>query len=294
MNWFKILFYLSILFLLVALSKANYLNVPLIYDKTSITLSFVTLFAGFVFFCLANGRTLGLFRYPVSLANACSMLGLTVFTKYIPGKVGMVVSPASYLHQKYGYPLKPLIAININIQFIALWVGLVLGAVGLYLLNDTNAWGPLLLTGLAVLSVLVFSRVFHHAVEKIVYWVLRKNYSLPQLNFRDALRSLPWFFLYFGTWSASFYFLVAALTPATVSWQTGLAFPLASALGVIALFAPGGIGVREGVLTTYLVMTGLDIKSAATISIASRLWYLTGEIFIFVLGFALDKRKKQN
>ncbi len=69
----------------------------------------------------------------------------------------------------------------------------------------------------------------------------------------------------------------------------GLVFPLSGTLGILAGFAPGGIGVREGLMVSCLVLAGFEITEAATISIASRLWFLIGESFIFAIGLIADR-----
>jgi uncharacterized membrane protein YbhN (UPF0104 family) len=64
----------------------------------------------------------------------------------------------------------------------------------------------------------------------------------------------------------------------------GAGFPLAASLGVLALVAPGGLGVREGVIVAYLGLAGIPAMEATTISIASRLWFLGGELIFFAAG----------
>ncbi|MFW6047636.1 MAG: hypothetical protein ACOCP4_07630 [Candidatus Woesearchaeota archaeon] len=39
-------------------------------------------------------------------------------------------------------------------------------------------------------------------------------------------------------------------------------------------------------------MAGLELADATTIAVASRLWFLVGEVFIFGVGFMLDGLKK--
>jgi len=57
----------------------------------------------------------------------------------------------------------------------------------------------------------------------------------------------------------------------------------------MALIAPGGLGAREGVMIGYLIFAGIPAIEATTIAVVSRLWFLLGEIFIFILGWSLHK-----
>lgn len=58
-----------------------------------------------------------------------------------------------------------------------------------------------------------------------------------------------------------------------------LVFPVSFAIGFIASISPGGLGIREGVLYT-LLMLQMDSTNAAFIAITSRLWLLAVELLI--------------
>ena len=68
------------------------------------------------------------------------------------------------------------------------------------------------------------------------------------------------------------------------------AFIIAYQLGYLAFFAPGGIGVRELVLTTILVPFLGPI--AASVSIAARLWNMTTEIIAALICTLIKFPKK--
>jgi uncharacterized membrane protein YbhN (UPF0104 family) len=81
-----------------------------------------------------------------------------------------------------------------------------------------------------------------------------------------------------------------SLTETTLSFKYGLTFPLAATLGILAIIAPGGIGVREGVLFLFLNSSGaLTVEEATTISVFSRVWFLVGESFLFLIALLMSK-----
>ena len=96
---------------------------------------------------------------------------------------------------------------------------------------------------------------------------------------------IPFFFFTWIFWCIGFYFFVSSIVDDVIFPYIGLGFSLATTLGVVAVIAPGGIGVREGVLVGFLTLSGMTVENATTVSVASRLWYLCGEIFIFLLGY---------
>ena len=72
------------------------------------------------------------------------------------------------------------------------------------------------------------------------------------------------------------------------------AFPLSVCIGLIAIFLPGGLGLREGVIIAYLSLVGMEIETATTISFISRFWFVGGEVFIFLLAMAIRLMTKKS
>ncbi|HIA37549.1 MAG TPA: hypothetical protein EYN89_12675 [Flavobacteriales bacterium] len=78
--------------------------------------------------------------------------------------------------------------------------------------------------------------------------------------------------------------------PCSFISRWGFTFAIGTSLWILVIFAPEGIGVREGVLFAFLMLCGLEVPVATSISIASRLWFLCGEFFIFFLGLILKEK----
>ena len=55
------------------------------------------------------------------------------------------------------------------------------------------------------------------------------------------------------------------------------AFSLSSVIGILALFAPSGLGVREGILAIFLNQV-MPTSVALVVSVASRLWITIAEL----------------
>jgi glycosyltransferase 2 family protein len=70
-------------------------------------------------------------------------------------------------------------------------------------------------------------------------------------------------------------------------------FAMSYVIGYLAIFAPGGIGIREVVLIQVLVAAGLASAPQATaISVASRLWLVVIEIVPALLFLAYRRRPR--
>ena len=83
-------------------------------------------------------------------------------------------------------------------------------------------------------------------IASLIKKTIKRTVTIPRLRFIPTIRILPWFILYWLFYSAGFYFLVKSLSIDEVPMATALAFPFAGTLGVMAIIAPGGLGVREG------------------------------------------------
>ncbi|HUU40450.1 MAG TPA: lysylphosphatidylglycerol synthase domain-containing protein, partial [Desulfatiglandales bacterium] len=173
-HWYKYLVYISLIFLGVLLYNADFLKVPKIFSIFSLLISFIFLFAGFFANTLSWKHILKKSNYHVVLSECLAGVGLSIFWKYIPGKVWMILGRAAYITEKKRYPIGKLSAISLNAQFIDLWIGLIFGLIGLLLLGKFHPWGWIILFFLLVFTAVIFSKLALNTAEWILKIVLRK------------------------------------------------------------------------------------------------------------------------
>jgi len=291
-KWFKYFLILSLVFLIINLIREDYLNVPKVYRFSTIFLSLLLLFAGFVFDAISWGKVINNTQYKTSYKRAIASMGLFVFGKYMPGKIWVILGRGEYIANNYHYSRKDISSFSINAQLLSLWAGLFLGTVGMIAINEISVYGLSVLVLFLVLSLTIFTPFFHNIGEYILSKIFKKPISIPKLSFPNAIKVLPWFILNWGLWCVSFYFLAHSLMAQEVPFNMAWGFGLAGSLGIMAVIAPGGIGVREGLLTGYLTLAGIDLQNATTIAVASRLWFLIGEVFIFLVALVIEKTSK--
>lgn len=288
-SWFKYSVYVSLLFLVIALNQANYFILPKIYSILDLIVSFVLLFSSFLSGAICWKEVLRKNHYHIHVRECLASVGLTVFAKYLPGKILTIIGRAVYVGERNSLPVHKLSSISLDAQLITLWLGLIFGALGVFLLGGVRIWGWLILLLWVGLTATIFCKLPRSSAEYLIKKILKKNVTLPRLDAKAIFTVLPWFVIYWTLSSISFYMLVNSLTSMKVPLSVGLGFPLAGSLGVMAFIVPGGLGVREAALIAYLSLVGLSVPVATTISIASRLWYLTGEVFIFFVGWIADR-----
>ena len=289
----KIIIYLSLVFLVVFLYQKGWTTIPRIEDYSALVLSFVLLCFGFVLQGFSWHVILRLKKVPVSFPVAYESFSMTIFGKYIPGKIWVLVGPASYVKKEIGSHGKSYTNFAGQLQIINILVGLLIGLLSFQEMVSQEK----IYIFLGLMSV-VFLAMDRHLLSKLLgkikseklHAILDNNF----LSFWEKLIVMMVTGVRWSAWIVAFALLVYALDGKTMGLEIGFFFAFAGVVGVMALFAPGGLGVREGILTAMLVGYGLSVEFATAVAIASRVWFLGGEVFAFSSGMlvkALRQRK---
>jgi len=292
-NFFNILFYISLIFLGIYLYKFNYFTIPKIYNFNYFAVSTLLLFAGFIVQAYTWKRTLQLYDIYIVNKLAISSSGLSIFMKYIPGKIMVVLGRAAYVSSKMNVPISKTTTSSFLNQIIILWTGLFLGGIILFTINIPHIWNIIsILVFLFLTLILIFNKYFFSILKKLLI-KLGKNLTIEEFKIKDVINICPSSFLNWIFWSIGFYLLIKSAYFGDVSLFLIFAFPLSATLAIIVLFAPGGLGIREGIIVACLVLFNVPLDIATGISVLSRLWFLLGELFIFIFALVLDKNLKK-
>ena len=279
--------YLSLPALLVYLYQQGFLILPRVYSPGVLFVSLLLLLAGFLLMAEVWRQSLRLHQQSCSIALALRSIGITVFAKYIPGKIWGPVGQAAQVLETTGAGLPRVLAASLDYQLLTLWSGLTVGGLLLFGLD----W-PVMSSLVYLLAVLAGFVVLLLPGR----WRLL-NKLLPEgmraLSVSDnpvtTLRITPYALLVWLLWSVSFYCLCLGLTAGAIPPQAGLAFALAGALAILSPITPAGLGVREGLMVVLLTALGIDATTATTLSLASRLWFMSGEACLFLQALVLGR-----
>lgn len=291
-SWFKYLFIASLVFLVIALIRADYLVIPELYRPWLLLPAIAFACIGFFLNGLSWTMAVRQAGYRITMRDGVTAHGLSIFTKYIPGKIWVIMGRAEYVAKTYGYSRKDMASFSLDAQLISIWSALLLGTIGVFLVKGLNLFGGGILALFSGLSLVIYTPFFHRVASRIMSRILKREVHIPKLPFRRVLNMIFWYLLNWSAWGTGFWFMAASMVPEMPGFQIIMAFPLAGSFGIMAVFAPGGLGVREGVIAGFLALTGVDVALATTVGVASRLWFLTGEAFIFLLSLILRAKKK--
>ncbi len=249
--------------------------------------SLLVLLAAFVYSVALWARLIAFFEGPkLPLTRAIGVFFVANLGRYIPGKLWQLVGLA-YLSSREG--VSPTVAASaavlgqlFSLAAAALLAGLALAFGALSgLPTDVLPWAA----ALVILIGLVTSvRPVLRYILRLAFRLGRETAEVPEL---DRWFGARWTALYLPSWlgqGVAFGLLWASI-PALpeVYWPAAVGiFAGAYFLGYAALFAPAGIGVREGAMAVALApWTGP--AQAVILSVVARVWMTLGEL-IPILG----------
>ena len=158
---FRILIYISLAFLVIYLYKFNYLNVQgLDLDPVYLIPAILLLWGGFMMSTLSWWKALCIHDIHVSKKMALVSHGLSVFAKYIPGKVWTILGRASFVAQN-NQSMRNASYISLKEQLIYVWLGLVIGIGPILYYYPLNGFVILVLALTVFFSLFLYSKRFH-------------------------------------------------------------------------------------------------------------------------------------
>lgn len=217
----------------------------------------------------------------------------SILGKYIPGKVFMLAArvPA---YEEENVPMR-----KVTVCFLLENVCTLLGAAFLFLIslfffpNDILKDYMVLAAIFVVLFfVLINPRIINFFLRILGKLMKKEDMELP-ISYLQMIKVVV---LFIGNWlivGAGFYMLVCSIYPLPLSrlLYTGGIFGLSSIIGIISVFAPSGIGVREGIMVLGLSLI-MPEEYAVIISIISRLWATVAELILVFIAFVLNNVKR--
>jgi uncharacterized membrane protein YbhN (UPF0104 family) len=216
--------------------------------------------------------------------------------RYVPGKVWQIAGLA-YLAKREGVQAGVATGAAILGQGIALLAAVLVGIGALFGANDLwqeIGWVRLVAgigAALAIITVVVVPRLFRHVVA---FWFRITRTDPPGEGLGSGNAGLRWLILYvlnWGIYATAFWLLYLSFGEWRTFLEVGPAFAAAYVAGYVAIFAPAGAGIREGVLVVLLqpVMAGED---AFALAVIARLWTTAVELIPAAL-LAVGWRRSQ-
>lgn len=213
---------------------------------------------------------------PLPALEAVRVFMVANLGRYLPGKVWQIAGLA-VLAKRRGVPAGTAMGAAVMGQGIALVAALLVG-MGALLSGpeDVRRWGlPGAAVVVAATGLVLVPRIFRSSMG--VWFRLARQDAPAGLGSVHALR---WLLLYTANWALyafSFWVLAASFGHRGDVLPVASAFAAAYVLGYVMIFAPAGVGVREGFLVAFLTPY-LGVGPAGALAVMARLWTTAVEL----------------
>lgn len=246
------------------------------------------------YFFYACTFILGGFAWKVNLASvgedlkftkSLRIVALSYLPRYIPGKVWGIVGRIWISKKEGGIPgEKAGVCVVVNTAITILSRLLLALIIFPFILNDKSTEKfYLLFTLIPLFFVVLYPPIFMRVVNFGLKKLKRESVSvIPKYSqiLKLLLLSLSGGILT----SIGIYFLISSFYPIKPSFILPLCgiYPVAWVIGFLSFVTPGGLGVREGVLS-YLFGFYMPVSVGIIASIIIRIWTIIGEFAFFAI-----------
>lgn len=247
-----------------------------------LALSVVVLLAAFAVSALLWNSLVGaLGGERVTARQALAVVLVANLGRYLPGKVFQLAG-LTWLGKRLGIPGTVGAAAAVVGQGLHLVAALLTGGGLVYgagLLPPAGN-GLMAVGALAILGFLAWNGALPMVVAAIARRGPAEEGGRPPVPDPPRRSFLPWILGYLGNWlvlGIAFRFLAQGLGFDLSLLLATSAFAAAYLLGYLALFAPAGLGVREGFLVAFLG-SSVGPGPALTLAAAQRIWMTVAEL----------------
>ncbi|WP_372595422.1 hypothetical protein [Actinotalea sp.] len=245
------------------------------------------------------GHMLGRLNHSrITRTDAIRVQCLSWLLKYVPGQVGSVANKVVWVGDR-GIS-RTLVVITFVYENVFLLLGSIVptGVILLVSRATPGGSGDLVTTLLPAIAALVplllvmDRRIFRGGVNLVARRALRRD--VPDEYFLRPLDALGYqlaFLVPRVLNGIGFVFIVASFLDVSSSAYLPLAaaYVLAGAVGILAVFVPSGLGVRESVIVLF-ASHYMPIEQAIVLSLLARLYSTVGDAVLALLYGALKLR----
>ncbi|GJM43383.1 MAG: hypothetical protein DHS20C21_02250 [Gemmatimonadota bacterium] len=227
----------------------------------------------------------------VAYVHAVQLWAFSNLGRYLPGKIWQVVGLV-VVAKDLGVSGALAASVAIVALGFTIATGSLLAAICLpgYVLGHPWLIGFALASLVALAVPLLWPGAVRWSLSRFAF--SRDAADAVHLSHRDTARLAASFALMWLSHGLTFMLLVSAVVSVDWSRYTEYAgvFSLSYVAGVIAIFAPGGIGVRESALAHVMQAQQLHPESANIIAILARIWTVLGEVLMVVIAVFVRRR----
>jgi uncharacterized membrane protein YbhN (UPF0104 family) len=249
----------------------------------------------FIWFTLLRG--LGAKNLQKSTPQLIYVYAKSWLGRYIPGTAPWILGKI-YFASKHGIAKSKLAvssllegALQVSVVMIVAFAILIFDP----RLNVINSAIKLLMIGVLVACILaIWPPIFNRLISLAHRLIRKKKIDAADLASSKTVLSGALLYVVGALLSGTALFFIAKAVYPDLGYDNLLfvigVSNLAGALGMLVIFAPSGIGVREGILLSLLSIV-MPTEFALLVTVTSRLWDVALDGIFFAIGKAVNYRK---
>ncbi len=234
-----------------------------------------------------------LYNSAIDYPQAVTSYLYSILGKYIPGKVFMLAARIPGYERK-GVPMR-----KVTVCFFIENMCTLLGAAFLFLIslfffpNDLLSDYMWLTIGLVILFFICIHPKILNFFLRIVGKLMKKDDLEIPFSYGKMIGLVLLFIINWLVVGTGVYVLVYSIYPVPASEMLYVAgvYGLSAIIGILSIFAPSGIGVREAIMVAGLLFV-MPEEYAVIISIITRLWQSVAELILIFFAYIIQKIKK--
>lgn len=238
---------------------------------------------------------------PIRFHYGWTFFQLSQLGRYLPGKVGQFVWMISFSRRFGIEKTGAVLASCVQLAFqccLGCLIGVpLLQRTQLPYMNDllvrlqmSHKIGILLaVVSLGIVAALLYRRRIRETLS------LLKKQCGAIFSFSGVLSLTGAALILWGLLGCAFFLFIKSfyLIDTTQLFTVTGIYAVAWCIGFLSLLTPGGLGIREGILTLLLSEIGCPPATATLLALLSRLWTLSAELFVGGAAFGLYLRQRQ-
>ncbi len=259
----------------------------------------------YAIFCIAFVAVQKSIESPSRELNIFEWLYVFIFGyigRYIPGKIFVIIGRMLIL-EKYNISKTSAAISAIYSDILSILTAFIFGAPFILFTIDINIFKALIIylsiCCIAISGIYFLAREKKPIIAKTlgniksVQFIQKSQLKIPASNAVYAMAVYIFGFIFGGCalifLANTFLFIQINLT--SILFFSS-AFYLSSAIGIMALIAPAGIGIREGFLVYFLAYLGgyIDVDSAILLAVTFRVISIVSETILFLISYLVVKK----
>ncbi|MBD3233965.1 MAG: hypothetical protein GF315_09615 [candidate division Zixibacteria bacterium] len=206
---------------------------------------------------------------------------LSSLGKYVPGKI-WAVAGMIYMVEKEGVPRSAAIVSSLFYQYLNIVAGFIFVAFGAFIYFEQWLRPEFFLIGIPIILLSIYPP-FASRLIGIALGLLKIKGEFSSIKYRKSMLILLGHLVSWLLYGIAFFIFVNSILDFPTSQFIPLTAVFAGSyiIGFLSFFVPGGLGVREGVMSGSLGLL-LPSSIAVTVSLFSRLWLSIAEVFMYI------------